>query len=382
MKSIVKTQLLLMLDPVYIYDFVALIASFVCGLLTIPVVLDFCKERGLLDIPNFRKVHKKAIPRLGGVVFVPSMIVGVLIVMVMNQLSGQQVMSFSLWTLYFFLGLITIYFTGLVDDLTGLRARTKLFIQLLAAVVLPLSGLYINNLQGFLGIYEIPFWLGAPLTTVVVAFICNSINLIDGIDGLCAGLTLIALGGFYCAFKDWGLDGYCVLIAALIGVLVAYLYFNLFGDESKNRKIFMGDTGSLSLGFLLAFLGLKLSMVNDSIVTFNGNGLLISFSLLIVPIFDVFRVAIVRMRHHRSPMVPDKNHIHHKLMRIGLKQSQALVAILVMVVGFIMLNLLLQSVGVGLTVIVCADIVLYILFHLGLDVVLRRAGQPAHLFEA
>jgi len=381
MKNTMKDELQLMVDPLYLYDSVALIASFACGLLTIPVVLDFCRERGLFDIPNFRKVHKKAIPRLGGVVFVPSMIVGMFIVMEMFQLSGQQAMSFSLWTLYFLLGLFAIYFTGLVDDLTGLRARTKLLIQLLAAVVLPLSGLYINDLQGFLGIHEIPFWLGAPLTTVVVAFICNSINLIDGIDGLCAGLTLTALGGFYCAFKDWGLDVYCVLIAALIGVWVAYLYFNLFGDETKNRKIFMGDTGSLSLGFLLAFLGLKLSMVNDSIVSFDGNGLLISFTLLIVPVFDVFRVALVRIRNHRSPMAPDKNHIHHKLMRAGLSQAQALVAILALAVGYILLNLLLQHIGVQLTAIVCADIVIYTALHLGLDALLRRKGQPAQLFE-
>jgi len=165
-------------------------------------------------------------------------------------------------------------------------------------------------------------------------------------------------------------------------VLVAYLYFNLFGDERKNRKIFMGDTGSLSLGFLLAFLALKLSMVNDSIVTFDGNGLLISFSLLIVPVFDVFRVALVRIRNHHSPMLPDKNHIHHKLMRAGLKQSSALVFILALAIGFILLNAYLWCADVNLTGIVFTDITLYTLFHLSLDVVLRQKGQPTQLFES
>ena len=157
-----------------LYSLLAFAASCTCGMATIPVVLDFCKEHGLYDMPNARKVHKNKIPRLGGVVFVPSMLIGVLLVLGLHQLSGERFMSFSMWTLYFVVGLSVIYFTGLVDDVTGVRARTKLFIQFAATAMLPMAGLYVNNLQGFLGIYEVPFWAGAVLTVLFIAFICNA----------------------------------------------------------------------------------------------------------------------------------------------------------------------------------------------------------------
>ena len=365
----------------FLYDAIALVASFLCGMFTIPVVLDFCRERGFYDMPNARKVHKNAIPRLGGVVFVPSMFIGVLIVMLIHQMNGEETISFSLWTLYFLIGMLVIYVTGLIDDISGVKASTKLLIQMLATAVLPAAGLYVNNMHGFLGVYEVPFWVGTILTIMFIAFICNAINMIDGIDGLCTGLVLIALTGFFFAYHSWSLKFYEILIASLIGVLLSYLFYSLFGSEKKNRKIFMGDTGSLSLGFLLGFLCLKLSMVSENAPSFDGNGLLISFSLLIVPNFDVFRVAFVRMRHHRSPMAPDKNHIHHKLMRGGCSQHQALAIILLVAVGFVGINMLADSCGMGITAIIAMDIVVYVLLHQLLDWRLRRKGEKAELFE-
>lgn len=357
-----------------IYILIAFIASTLCGFLTIPAVLDFCKSKGLYDIPNTRKIHKNSIPRLGGVVFLPCMFAGFFAVAIISPLRNITSFTFSLWTVYFMAGIALIYFTGLVDDLVGLHAKTKLIIQLITACSLPLSGLWLNNLQGFLGIHELSFAIGALLTVVAVTLICNAINLIDGIDGLASLLTILFLLGFSIAFYYWGLFYYTVIIAALIGVLVAYTYFNVFGDEKRNHKIFMGDTGSLSLGFLLAFFSLKFSMINPAIIPFPGNGFLLSLTLLTVPIYDVFRVAAVRLTHHKSPFYPDKNHIHHKLMRAGLTQHQALIVILLLALLFIGVNMLLNC-FLNITLIIAIDIALYTVFHLILNWRIIQNGE-------
>lgn len=358
-----------------LFAVIAMITSFILGYALIPVILNFCKRNSLYDMPDARKVHKNKIPRLGGVVFVPCVFLGCIIASVVALYNGMTTLTLSLWTVYFGISISIIYLTGLIDDVIGLKASTKLVIQLLAACALSCSGLYINNLYGFCGIYEIPYYAGFLLTVFVVAFISNAINLIDGIDGLASGLTIIALVGFICAFAYWGLEVYVIIISALIGVLAAYSYYNIFGNADKNRKIFMGDTGSLSIGFLLAFLSLKLSMINPNLKQFDGNGLLISYTLLIVPVFDVFRVAIVRMMHRRSPVAPDKNHIHHKMMRAGLSQHKALGCILCTALFFIIVNVLCCFVSLQITYIVILDIVLYITLNHFIDRLIIKKGR-------
>ena len=367
-------------NQLFLYTLIAGITSCLFGLFTIPKVLDYCKEKGLYDIPNARKVHKNAIPRLGGVVFLSSVFVGCIVSFIIYQLNGTSEISISLWTLFFFIGAAAIYATGLIDDIIGLGPLTKLTVQLIAACALPLSGLYINNLHGFCGIYDIPYYIGMPLTVVIVAFISNAINLIDGIDGLAGGLTMIAMAGFFYAFSIWGLTAYSTVIAAIIGVLLPYLYFNIQGDASKNRKIFMGDTGSLTIGFLLAFLCLKISMENPHLPHYPGNGLLIAFTLIAVPVFDVFRVAFLRIRNRRSPITPDKNHIHHKLLRAGCSQHQALCVILLLALLFCLINYILHS-YIGITFTVVADILVYTLFHLLLNKKISSKGEKPSLFE-
>ena len=363
-----------------LYTLIAGITSCICGIATIPKVLDFCNQKGLYDIPNARKVHKNAIPRLGGVVFLPSVFLGCIVSFIVYQLNGASEITVSLWTLFFFCGAAAIYITGLIDVIIGLGPLTKLTVQLIAACALPLSGLYINDLHGFFGIHDIPYYIGMPLTVVVVAFISNAINLIDGIDGLAGGLTMIAMMGFSYAFSQWGLTVYSTVIAAIIGVLLPYLYFNIYGSADRNRKIFMGDTGSLTIGFLLAFLCLKLSMENPHLPQYPGNGLLISFTLIVVPVLDVFRVALVRLRHRRSPITPDKNHIHHKLIRAGFTQHQALITILTLALSFCLINYVLNS-YVGITFTVVTDIVVYTVFHWLLNQRIKGKGRQPSLFE-
>lgn len=362
-----------------VYSIIALIAACACGFITIPVVLDFCKKNGIYDIPNQRKIHKNAVPRLGGIVFLPSVLIGCLFAFLFARIEGTTTVTLSLWTIYFLFGVTAIYIIGIIDDLFDLNAVVKLVVQLIAASMLPLAGLWVNNLYGLFGIYEIPFFIGAPLTVITVTFISNAINLIDGIDGLSGGLTVIILCGFAVSYGYWQLWYYVIIICALIGILLAYLYFNIFGDEKNNRKIFMGDTGSLSIGFLLAFLGLKLVMKNSSVLQSSSDELLLAFTLLLVPTFDVFRVSLLRMRNHYSPLRADKNHIHHKLLRLGLTPHVTLITILCLALAFLAINFLMYQ-FTNITVIVITDIAIYSLFHLFINYSIKKKGGSAHVF--
>ena len=363
-----------------LYVIIAFALSTVCGFVFIPMIINFCKQKGLYDMPDGRKVHKRAVPRLGGISFLPSMLLAsVIVVSIYNRglFSGQQI-ELSPWSLGFFLSLLIIYGTGLVDDLVGLGAKTKFLAQIVAATILPLLGLYINDFYGFLGIHSIPYSIGAPLTVFIIVYLCNAINLIDGIDGLSAGLSFIALSGFLFCFMREGLFVYSILIAGLMGVLVPFLHFNLFGKTDDDRQIFMGDSGSLTLGFILGFLFVKIMMNNPNLTRFSPDSMMLAYSLLIVPVFDVVRVSLVRIHHHTPIFSADKNHIHHKLMRAGLTQHQALVCILLLSLCFIGVNMLLWKCA-GMIVLVSIDMVLWGVFHLIVDWRIVKCGRKVYL---
>ncbi|WP_278996290.1 MraY family glycosyltransferase [Prevotella disiens] len=350
-----------------IYILISLLAftlSITCGFIFIPRILNFCKNRNLYDIPNQRKVHKNAIPRLGGVSFLPSMLIATIIALLAwSYTNDGKKIEISPWTIYFALGLFIIYAIGLIDDVFGVSAKKKLLVQIFVSSLPPIAWLYINNFYGFLGIEQVSFWVGAPLTVFILVFIMNAINLIDGIDGLSAGLSLIALVGFFYCFFSESIWIYSILIAGLIGVLIPFLYYNVFGDAEKGQKIFMGDSGSLTLGYILGILLVKFSMDTPLVKDYKRVSIFLAMTLMMVPVFDVCRVVIVRKLHGHNIFQPDKNHIHHKFMRAGLTQHQSLAAILGMAITFIVLNVSLYSIF-DTTILILGDIVIYTLFHL------------------
>ncbi len=347
------------------YIILSLVLSMACGFIFIPQILKTCKNLQLYDKPNERKVHKANIPRLGGLSFLPSMAAAVILAMaVYFYTTGREVIVISSWSCYFLIGAIIIYAVGVFDDINELKPLTKFFWQIVAACMIPASGLWINNLYGIFGIYEIPFWLGAPITVFVIVFINNAINLIDGIDGLSSGLSLIALTGFLWVFYNKNMMIYSMLISGMIGILIAYMYFNIFGKAEKNRKIFMGDSGSLTLGYVLGFLLVETSMDMGDQRLFVSNPLLTSFSLIAVPVFDVVRVILIRLRTHKAIFGADKNHIHHKMLYLGFTQHQALLLILTMALCYIALNALLMNEDIDSTLIVVIDVAIYVAFNL------------------
>lgn len=167
-----------------------------------------------------------------------------------------------------------------------------------------------------------------------------------------------------------------MLIAGLIGVLIAFMYYNVFGKEGKN-KIFMGDSGSLTIGFILGFLFVKFSMDNPNIKPFRHDSILLAYTLLIVPVFDVCRVILVRFIHRKPIFGADKNHIHHKFIRTGLTQHQALGCILGTALIFIATNLT-MSLWCNINYIVAADIALWIGLQVVIDHFIRKNGMKVY----
>lgn len=356
---------------------VALLLGLVCGRVFTPVILSYCKRHKLYDIPNERKMHTTAIPRMGGLTFFPVMMLGFGICLIILTLKEPSTTSLNIGSVCYLLGLGLIYAVGIVDDFIGLNAPVKFAAQTIVAILLPLTGLYLNNLYGLFGFYEIPALVGIPLTVFAVVFITNAINLIDGIDGLAASLSILALAGFLCYFQQYSVyvNTYSIMIAATIGALLTFLYFNLFGNPEKNTKIFMGDGGSLLLGYMLGLLAFKSIMHNGAIWPYRQEALLVPVTLLFIPVVDVIRVTLYRFRHHVPLFKADKNHIHHKLMQAGLTQHQTLAVILATAVLIVVVNLWLNA-NLNINLIVLIDILLYTLLNVAANFYKNKKKNP------
>ncbi len=357
-----------------IYLLGAFLLSLTCGAIFTPAIIEYCKRKKLYDLPNERKVHKNAIPRLGGISFFPSMIVSFAVCLFIISSNDDMERPFNIWSASYLVGLSIMYIVGIIDDLVGLNAKNKFVAQICAAAMLPMARLYINNLYGLFGIYEIPAFVGIPITIFTIVFIVNAINLIDGIDGLAGCISVLALAGFMTYFIHYDVfrNTYTILAAGMMGALVAFLYYNLFGKAEKNTKIFMGDSGSLSLGYTLGFFAVKTAMDHPVIWTFTRpEAFLYPLTLLFVPIADVVRVTLFRLFHGYPLFNADKNHIHHKLMRAGLSQHQALIAILMITIGIYGINYAMYP-TLTPTVIIGINILIYILVNTAINLRIRH----------
>ena len=331
--------------------------------LIIPRILLISFRKKLFDIPDERKVHKHAIPRLGGVSFFPTILFSCCSVLVIRTLMGYGISTLSASCilpefLVLICGMVLLYLTGIADDLVGVRYRQKFVIQIICACLFPAVGLWINDFYGLFGIDLLPAWFGIPFTILTIVFITNAINLIDGIDGLASGLSSVALLIFGFLYIEKGLWIYSMFAFSTFGVLVPFFYYNVFGSAEHARKIFMGDTGSLTLGYILSFLAIKYSQNTDFIPITQG-AFWIAFSTLIVPVFDVVRVVIVRIYHGKSPFEPDKNHIHHQFLAMGFTVRKSMLLILLISCVLSGLNILLMP-NVNNTILLIGDIIVWI----------------------
>ena len=346
-------------ENMLVYIIVAFAVSCVFTALLMPYVIKFCEFKKLYDRPDERKIHHSAIPRLGGVLFMPAMLTGMIAAFVLFIFLKRTQFMLQASSFVLIAGVFLMYIIGVIDDLIGVRANRKFVVQTVAACFFPICGLCLNNLYGFLGIYEIPYVVSYPLTVFLVITIVNSINLIDGIDGLASGLCIMIFFVFIKLFSEGNPSVYALMASALMGSLIAFFYFNFFGKAKKGTKIFMGDTGSLILGYSIAYLALKYAMNNPAVFPYRHEALLWPYTVLIVPTFDVARVTIGRIVRRVPVFGADKTHIHHVIMQTGFSMHQTLGIILSLFVFYCLLNSFLFDICGSYNLIVIVDVLSY-----------------------
>ena len=346
------------------------------GMVIIPRILVISHKKRLYDVPDARKVHTMPVPRLGGLSFFPVILMSMFLVIGFRlyfwdvNVSG---LSFNMLYEYLFLFvcMTLLYLVGVCDDLVGVGYRYKFAVQIAAAFLLVLSGNWFDSFGGLFGIYSVPVWVGVPFTVFIVVYITNAINLIDGIDGLASGLCCIALSVLSVIFFLRGQYVYALLAICTLGILMPFWCYNVFGNANRGHKLFMGDAGSLTLGYVISFLIIHMSVTNEVSPTLSNPYMVIAFSTVLVPLLDVIRVVLHRLREHKNPFLPDKNHFHHKLLRTGMRVRMVMVCIIAISAFFILLNSSLAW-RVDITYLFFLNLFCWSILHVGLNGLIRR----------
>ncbi len=334
------------------------ITCIILALIAIPFVIRMCYKHELYDMPNGRKIHHFAIPRLGGIIFMPITAIGMFVGLIILSKGHNEEVEFYLSSYLMVVGAMLIYIIGLIDDLKGLEASHKFIIQTVAALIFPVCNLMISNLHGLFGIYELPLWASYPITVFTILLIVNAMNLIDGIDGLSSSLSILILLVFAYLFHQIGALLFSLLSICLCGAIIGFFFYNFYGNIGKN-KIFMGDTGSLFIGFVIAYLVIKYQMKGWGDIEYRDGALLTSITLVFIPCIDVVRVALARLLKGKKMFSPDKTHIHHVIMNMGLTMHQTLYTILILFIVLGVINWGLYVGGMLITWIFLIDILIY-----------------------
>lgn len=284
--------------------------AFSITFLSIPVIIEVAKTKNLYDEPDKRKVHHQVIPTLGGLGIFAGFILATLLCAIPTNDGIVQ---------YFCAAAMIIFFLGIKDDILITTATKKFLGQILAAgIIIYFGGLKIDNLYGFLGIHEMNTLSSYLFSLLSIVVITNSFNLIDGVDGLAGSLGFLSSLLFGIYFFLSGQTVYAIMAIAMVGSISAFLFFNI-----HPAKIFMGDTGSLLIGLMNAIFVIKfINVANDPSAGFLiAASPAVGFSIIMVPLFDTLRVVGIRLFQRRSPFSPDKNHIHHLLLQLGIRHS-------------------------------------------------------------
>ncbi|WP_315016780.1 MraY family glycosyltransferase [Capnocytophaga leadbetteri] len=293
--------------------------SFSVAYFALPSVIYVVKQKNLMDSPNERSSHKEKTPTLGGISFFVSI---VFTLMVFRPFDIDQV------GINILSGVGVLFFVGLKDDLVGVKPSTKIIGQIIATLMLFFStDLKITTLDGFLNITDIPYWTSVFISCAIVMAIVNSYNLIDGINGSASMVGMVIFSGFAYVFYDAEMYYYFLLSILCIGFLLAFLRYNL----SNKKRVFMGDTGSMIVGFILAVLAIKFFALDttslESAVINPANKVWVLLSIIFIPFFDTTRVFTTRIIRHGKPFKADRSHIHHVFIDY-LKLSHAKASIL------------------------------------------------------
>lgn len=273
-----------------------------------------------MDEPGVRSSHLRKIPNLGGIAIFYS--IGIC----------ASIFAYELFDLYKFLfaSLVILLYIGVMDDIVVMRAYKKLVAQIIvSALIVVGSDIRIRSLFGIFGIYELGYFVSIVFSIVTFIILINAFNLIDGIDGLAGGYSVICSALFGISYYRLGEYNYplVVLSMIIIGAVLAFLYYNL--SNFRTNKIFMGDTGSMLLGFLLAFtsicfIDIFIDRALPNVPRYHlQSAPVVAVAILILPIVDTLNVIVIRLANKKSPFDADKNHIHHKLLKLNLTHRRS-----------------------------------------------------------
>lgn len=330
----------------------ALTSFLICFILT-PAVIYFFVKNKITDAPGGRKIHKVSTPSMGGIPIMTGVLFSVLLWFTFAELTQSRSILFAV---------VIMFIVGLRDDIVNMSALHKLIGQLAAALlVVVYGGVQLTSMYGVFGVHEITPWLGIPLSLFTIIVLTNAFNLIDGVDGLAGTVSLVALVFFGVWFELTGLHLYAAMAATFAGGLVGFLMFNW-----SPAKIFMGDTGALAIGLLLAsfailFIDHNYSLADASPFKFTGS-VSTAIAVMILPIYDTARIFVKRVSKGKSPLSPDKSHIHHFIMRMGFSHRQITSTLVLVNIGFIGLAFL----GRGLSDMIMLPVIIATAVLLGL----------------
>ena len=343
--------------PTILSLFLSFGISFIITYLSVPSIVWISNSKGLHDKPNERTSHNNSIPNLGGIgVFAGLIIASVLF-------TGQD----AIMELKFIMaGLLLLFFIGVKDDVQDLNYRKKFIGQILAICLVVVFGdIRITNFHGLFGIHSIPYILSILFSVFIFLTLINSFNLIDGVDGLASGVAMLVSLIFGTWFFVSGFESYAAMSFSLIGALMAFFRFNVF---SKKYKLFLGDTGSMIIGFMISIFAIRFleyELIAGNSYYFISSPAIV-LGILIIPIFDTIRVFFLRLFSGSSPFKADRNHIHHRLLDLGCSHLQTTSILIFVNVVFIVMVLLLQKFGniVLLTIILSFAIFLNLMLGL------------------
>lgn len=304
----------------YLKLVLGLLSSFLLTFFSIPTIVKISRRKNLMDEPGARSSHLRKIPNLGGIALFYSLAV------------CASIFAFELFDLYKFLfaSLVILLYIGVMDDIVVMRAYKKLLAQIIVTALMVIgSDVRIRNFFGVFGIYELSYFFSVAMSIFTFIVLINAFNLIDGIDGLAGGYSIICSALFGISYFRLGAYNYplVILSAVIIGAVAGFLYYNM--SNYRTNKIFMGDTGSMILGFLLAFTAICFIDIfidkdrYDVPHYYLQSAPAIAMAILILPIVDTLNVFIIRVSTGKSPFVADKNHIHHSLLKLGFTHRRS-----------------------------------------------------------
>jgi len=322
----------------------AFMSALIIVLVSMPILIKVAKLKHLVDEPgDQRKLHKKSIPTLGGILIFASTIITYCLWFPAHeawQLGANYNPLQALHEFKFVLAsMFILFFIGLKDDIIGLDPLKKLAVHLFIGFVLVvLADIRLTSFWGLFEINEISYFLSVAISVFVYVVTVNAINLIDGVDGLAGGIGLIGSATFAYWFYRSGDLPLALLAVGLAGSLLGFLVFNF-----HPARIFMGDSGSLIIGVTMYVLAMKMiefPPAKVSLVMQDVSKPVLAMAILSYPLIDTLRVFIIRISKGKSPFSADKNHIHHQLLRLGLNHAQVAFVLYGYTLGLILLSFL------------------------------------------